>query len=225
MRILAISDVVVPQLYAAEVPERFRQVDLVLSCGDLPYDYLEYVVTRLGKPLYYVHGNHAPGGPGIFCDDGAFKPGPDGCSNLHRRIVNFRGLRIGGLEGCVRYNPGPFQYSQSEMQRFALGMTPGLMWNRHRYGRGLDILLTHASPWGIHDQPDAAHRGFKAYLSLMERFRPRYLIHGHVHLYRGEVQRTLYHETTVINAYGFQFIDVDVASDGKTAADGQKGSG
>jgi len=106
MRILAISDVVVPQLYAQHVPERFRQVDLVLSCGDLPYDYVEYIVTLLGKPTFYVHGNHAAGGDGIYCDDGAFKVGPEGCGDLHRRIVNFRGLRIGGLDGSVSTRRG-----------------------------------------------------------------------------------------------------------------------
>lgn len=223
MRILAISDVVVPQLYTQHVPERFRQVDLVLSCGDLPYDYVEFIVTMLGKPTFYVHGNHAAGGDGIYCDDGTFRAGPQGCGDLHRRIVNFRGLRIGGLDGCVRYNEGPYQYTQGQMRRMALGMYPRMALNKYRHGRGLDILVTHASPFGIHDQPDPAHHGFRAFLPLMERFRPRYLLHGHIHLYRGEVQRTQYHDTTVINAYGFQFIDIDVPEG--TATDSQDTGG
>ena len=89
---------------------------------------------------------------------------------------------------------------------------------------GLDILVTHASPWGIHDQPDPAHQGFRAFLPLMERFRPRYLLHGHIHLYRGETQRTQYHDTTVINAYGFQFIDIDVP-ERAASLDGQECGG
>ena len=224
MRILAISDVVVPQLYADVIPERFRQVDLVLSCGDLPYDYIEYIVTRLGKPVFYVHGNHAAGGEGVYCADGSFKAGPEGASDLHRRIVTFRGLRIGGLEGCVRYNRGPYQYTQNQMRRHALSMLPRLTLNRHRYGRGVDVLVTHAPPVGIHDQPDPAHQGFDAFLPLMRRYRPQYLLHGHVHLYRGEVQRTQYHDTTVINAFGFQFIDIEVP-EGASLPHGPKAEG
>ncbi len=209
MKILAISDIVVPQLYTEQIPERFLDVDLVLSCGDLPYEYLEYIVTRLGKPLFYVRGNHAPGGQGLVCEGSGFQKDPEGCVDLHRRVITYRGLRIAGLDGCVRYKEGPYQYTQGQMRRFVLGMVPRLLVNRWRHGRGVDILVTHASPWGIHDGPDPAHRGFRVLLWFMERFRPRYVVHGHVHLYRGEVQRTRYRDTTVINAYGFQFIEIE----------------
>ena len=209
MRILAIADVIAPQLYTAHVPERFHQVDLVLCCGDLPFDYIEFIVTQLGKPTFHVPGNHAPAGDGILGHDGQYRKDPEGSTNIDGRIITFRGLRIGGLGGSVRYNNEANHYSQGEMHRRVWRMTPRLAYNQRRYGRGLDILITHASPRGIHDQADPAHRGFDAFVPLMRRYRPRYLIHGHIHLYRGETQCTQFEDTTVLNAYGFQIIDLN----------------
>ena len=215
MKILALSDEVVPQLQVLELPERFLDVDLILSCGDLPFDYLEYVVTRLGKPLYYVFGNHAPGDCGIICADGSSKHAPEGCSNLHGRVVNHKGLLIGGLEGSLSYNNAPHQYSQRQMAWLAFRMAPQLWLNKLRYGRALDILITHAPPWHIHDEPDLPHQGFKAFLPFMQRHRPRYLIHGHIHIYRPDTPRcTKYEDTTVINAFGYQLLEIEVPNRG-----------
>src|SRR5215210_4093008 len=58
MKILAISDEVVEFLYGPQLKEQYADVDLVLGCGDLPFYYLEYIVTVLNVPLYYVPGNH-----------------------------------------------------------------------------------------------------------------------------------------------------------------------
>ncbi len=209
MRILAISDVIVRQLQVLEIPQRFRDIDLIISCGDLPFDYLEYLVSRLGKDLYYVYGNHAQ--TGVLDVSGEIKLAPEGCQNLHGRVVNHKGLLIGGLEGSVLYNGGPFQYTQREMSWMVRRMVPKLLWNTVRYGRPIDILVTHAPPWGIHDAPDAAHQGFVALPRFIRRYRPRYLLHGHIHLYRQDAPRiTQYGETTVINCYGYQIIDVDL---------------
>ena len=57
-KILAVTDQVVDSLHSPNVKNRFGDVDLIISCGDLPYGYLDYLVTVLGKPLYFVHGNH-----------------------------------------------------------------------------------------------------------------------------------------------------------------------
>jgi uncharacterized protein len=213
IKILAIADQVVPQLELVEIPERFRDVDLILSCGDLPFDYLEYLVSRFNKPLYYVYGNHGPGDMGPLCDDGMAKPAPEGCGNIHRRVVNHKGLLIAGLEGSLRYNNGPHQYSQGQMRGMIRRMMFMLWRNKRRYGRALDILITHAPPWGIHDEPDLPHQGFRAFLPFIERYKPRYLIHGHIHLYRSDTPRvTKFGETTVINAYGYQLLEIDVPS-------------
>ncbi|MBM3188579.1 MAG: metallophosphoesterase [Chloroflexi bacterium] len=209
MKILAVSDVVVDLVHSPAIAERFGDVELVLGCGDLPFDYLEFIVTMLGKPLYYVFGNHAQ--KNVLSDDGSEKMAPGGCVNIHRRVVKHKGLLIAGLEGSMRYREGDHQYTQWEMHVMARAIAPLLIWNRLRYGRALDILIAHAPPYGIHDDTDLCHQGFRAFLYLMERFKPRYLIHGHTHLYRHDAPRvTQFGETTVVNTYGYQVIDVDV---------------
>jgi len=220
VRILAISDVIDDLVQSPGIAQRFGDVDLVLGCGDLPFEYMEYVVTMLGKALYYVYGNHAR--HRRLTNDGSTKwVEPRGCINIHRRVVNHQGLLIAGLEGSMRYSPGEHQYTQSQMAWFVRSMAPSLRWNRLRYGRAVDILITHAPPFGIHDGQDLCHQGFRSFLSFMDRYQPRYLIHGHIHLYRRDARRrTGYGNTVVINAYGFQVIDIDHAAvDGERPTD------
>jgi len=167
------------------------------------------VVTMLGKPLYYVLGNHAQSL--ISSQDGSVRTEPEGCINLHRRVVAYKGLRLAGLEGSMRYRPGPHQFTQLQMEMLAAKMAPKLLPHRWRTGRGVDILITHAAPQGIHDADDLCHQGFRAFLWLMDAFKPRYLIHGHIHLYRQDAPRvTRYGDTLVLNTFGYQIIDIDV---------------
>jgi Icc-related predicted phosphoesterase len=50
----------------------------------------------------------------------------------------------------------------------------------------------------------------------MDRFQPRYLIHGHIHLYgRDQVWRTTYRNTEVINAYGYRVLEIPVVDEPK----------
>ena len=211
MRGLVICDKVEPILYSAGVKQRAGDVDLVLSCGDLPHYYLEYIMTMLGKPMYYVHGNHTReeyhAGKG---DQWREVSEPLGAVNLHKRTVNEGGLIIAGLEGSIRYNTAPhFQYTQSEMWMNVWRLAPKLMINRIRYGRYLDVLMAHSPPWGIHDQDDRPHQGFKSFLTFMRWFKPRYLLHGHIHIYRRDViTETAYAETQVINAYPYKILDL-----------------
>jgi uncharacterized protein len=216
MKILAVSDVIDHLVQSPAIAERFADVDLVLGCGDLPFGYMEYIVTMLGKRMYHVYGNHAQ--DVITNAEGQREErSPGGCINIHRRVVNHCGLLIGGLEGSVRYNQGGHQYSQRQMRLLAHSMAPGLLCNQVRYGRAIDILITHAPPWGIHDADDLPHHGFKAYLDFMDRWSPRYLIHGHMHLYRLDAPReTCYKDTTVLNTYSYQVIEID-APEGKEA--------
>lgn len=208
MKILTVSDVVVDLVHSSAIVQRFQDIDLVLSCGDLPFDYLEFIVTMLGKPCYYVFGNHAQ--CCVLSEDGSMRSAPGGCINLHHRVISYKGLLIGGLEGSMRYRDGEHQYTEQQMQMLVHSMAPKLLWNRLRYGRAIDILITHAPPFGIHDAEDLCHRGFKAFLRFMDHYRPRYLIHGHKHLYGMDNEReTRYGETTVINTYGYRVIEID----------------
>ena len=89
-------------------------------------------------------------------------------------------------------------------------LMPSLLMNRIRYGRYLDILITHAPPEGIHDRTDRCHQGFRAFVTFMQRFRPRYLIHGHVHVYSpNDPVETVYQDTTVLNTYGYRMLEIE----------------
>jgi uncharacterized protein len=206
VKILAVADQVVDSLYSPQLAERFRDVDLVVSCGDLPYSYLEFIVSTLNVPCFYVHGNHD-------CDEhlscGDILKEPGGWVNLDRRTV-YPGsaVIIGGLQGSIRYRPGPaYQYTDFEMRARIWSMLPYLLANRVRYGRYLDILVTHSPPLGVQDAHDRAHRGFQAFLPFLARFRPRYLLHGHQHLYGREEYRTHLLGTEIINVFPYRVIE------------------
>ena len=205
MKILAVSDQVVNGIYSSRIRERFSDVEMVLSCGDLPYSYLEYIVSMLNVDCFFVHGNHdCP----EYTADGRTLTAPDGWLNLDGRAVEAKGLLLAGLEGSMRYRPrAPFQYTESEMVYKVWCLTPALLMNRVLHGRYLDVLITHSPPFGIHDGEDLTHRGFKAFLWLMARFRPRYLLHGHKHIYGPEPSRTRYLDTEVVNVYPFRLVE------------------
>lgn len=205
MKILAVSDLVVEGIYSSRIRERFGDVDMVLSCGDLPYSYLEYIVTMLNVDCFFVHGNHDQP---EYTADGRTLTEPGGWFNLDGRTVEARRVLLTGLEGSIRYKPrAPFQYTDGEMAYKVSRMTPALLMNRVLHGRYLDILITHSPPFGIHDGEDLPHRGFKALLGFMTVFRPRYLLHGHKHIYGPEPSRTRYLDTEVINVYPFRVIE------------------
>jgi uncharacterized protein len=210
MRALVICDKVEPILYSPAILERVGQVDLIISCGDLPFYYIEYIVSMLNKPAFYVFGNHGSeyqfkSGKG---DEWNVQHAPEGATDLHCQSFNAAGLLLAGLEGSIRYNDSKeAQYTNSEMWWNIYRLLPRLLNNRLRYGRWLDVLVTHSPPAGIHDKPDPAHRGFSCFLPFMRWFKPRYLLHGHIHIYRQETTQTRYEETEVINVYPFRILE------------------
>ncbi len=210
MKILTVSDRVDELVYSAAITRLFGDVDLVLGCGDLPHYYLEFIVTMLGGPLFYVIGNHANAVKARYGPRSEWEY-PGGCENIDGRIVRYKRLLVAGLEGSMRYNRNPdFQYTDREMARKVWQLVPGMLVNKLLYGRYLDILITHAPPRGVHDASDRCHQGFGAFLFLMDRFRPRYLVHGHVHVYspRQSVE-SVYGCTDVINTYGYRTLEID----------------
>ena len=209
MNVLSVSDRIVDQIYSPAVKEHFPDIDLVLGCGDLPYYYLEFIVDVLRVPVFFVRGNHA--NQKEFSEQGE-KDGPWGAIDLHRQSICYKGLLLAGFEGAVRYRPGPFQYTQLEMWSMVFGMVPKLLRNRLKYGRFLDILISHTSPWRVNDQPDdPAHQGFKAYRWLLEVFKPAYHFHGHIHNYKANVNpETLFRETRVINTFQYRRTTIDL---------------
>ena len=197
MKILAISDVPSKLLWDESVRKRLEGIDLILSCGDLPKKYLEYLTNFTTVPILYVHGNH----------DGSYKESePGGCICVDDAVYVWKGLRIMGLGGCNRYNrDDTFQYTEAEMRRRARKL-----WLAARRAGGIDILLTHSPALNLGDDKDLAHTGFATFLDVMDKYHPQYMCHGHVHQsYRFDFKRVRHHgETTVINACGHYFLDI-----------------
>ncbi|MBX7214923.1 MAG: metallophosphoesterase [Thermoflexales bacterium] len=208
MRILAISDEVVSWMYGPALTERLGRLDLILSCGDLPIYYLEFIATAFDCPAAYVRGNHDHHEIG---EEGAVKNHPEGWMplDMHRRVA--AGLALGGLDGCLRYNPDASnQYSQREQWWRAGVLAARSAIPRLRTGRGLDILVTHAPPYGIHNGPDHAHTGFHAHNWLMQALRPRYVLHGHQHRNYAPMQsgETVVDGVTVVNVHPYRVLEI-----------------
>src|SRR3990170_3396350 len=121
-KVLSLSDVQVEFIYSPRISARFPDVDFVIGCGDLPHYYLEYVVTTLNIPLYYVRGNHTNV---IEYTSGGTRTGPHGAVDLHRKVISHQGLLLAGVEGCLRYREGPYQYSQVAKEPDRLWKVPG----------------------------------------------------------------------------------------------------
>jgi uncharacterized protein len=203
MKILSLSDVELETMYKKDLKERYPDIDMVIGCGDLPMSYLEFIVNSLGVPLYYVRGNHAPRIIHSYKSD--FEQPTCGV-NLHHRVYHdCRGTILAGIEGSLSYNRGPHQYTQGEMWELVLSMAPKLMLNRMLYGRYLDIFVTHAPPWKIHDEKDLPHQGIKAFVWFDKVFKPRYHLHGHIHVYKQYTKiLTELGATKILNTFGFQ---------------------
>lgn len=188
MKVLIVSDEECPALWSEFAKERLHQYDLIISCGDLKAEYLSFLVTLARCPVLYVHGNH---------DTGYERRPPEGCDCIDGKLVEYNGVRILGLGGCKRYHPGSHQFTEREMQKRIRKLRFPL-WR----SRGVDILVTHAPAEGLGDDKDPAHLGFACLRSFLDKYRPDYMFHGHVHLrYDRKHQRVLHHVgTTIINA-------------------------
>lgn len=169
---------------------------MILAAGDLPASYLSFLTCFTTAPIFYVHGNH---------DTSYNRKPPEGCICADGQIINYKGLRILGLGGSMRYKPGECMYSEDEMEKRIHKMAFRL-WR----SKGFDILLTHAPAKGLGDQESLAHSGFESFLWLMDRYHPQYLIHGHVHKEYSHkfVREYDYHGVKVVNAYEKYYFDI-----------------
>jgi hypothetical protein len=211
IRILCVADEVDLLVYSSQICERFPDIDLVLSAGDLPDEYLEYMASMLNKPLISVAGNHDKGDEPSDCWGGLRFSGDTeqrgAFGRLRFGIREENGVSVLGLPGSIRYNDGQNQYTDAWMTFRIIQMLPRLLLRRLFKGRSVDIILAHSPPRGIHDGGDPAHVGFSAYRWLIRLARPYYFIHGHVHLYDLQALREIeYFDTSVINVYGHRVI-------------------
>jgi uncharacterized protein len=206
VKILAISDQEVEQIYDLVPQGHFSDVEMIISCGDLRYEYLEYLVTVLNVELFYVPGNHDP-------EDNADSPAARaaGCTNLDLGTTRAKGLLLAGFGGSIRYRPeGVNQYTQTVAFLRAAKLLPSLWRNRLRYGRALDILVTHSPPFGVHDDNTHAHRGLKAINWLLDWTKARYHLHGHIHFAQSNIVRDVLWQgtTSVMNVYPYRLIEI-----------------
>ena len=202
MKVLCISDRVEPMLFGPALNTYARGVEAVISCGDLPFEYLEYVVTSLGAPVYYVLGNHdpAPDGPEL----------PGGCTPIDGQVVDVGGgVVLAGLSGSPLYSGGPNQYTERQMRRRVLALSARIRC-RALVGRARPgIFVTHSPPFGLGDREDHVHTGFESFLSLVNRHHPRLWLHGHVHLHGPDQPRAAHSGgTKVLNVYGHRILDL-----------------
>ncbi len=189
MRILAIADEESKALWDYFDKSMLEGIDLIISCGDLDPRYLSFLVTFYSGPVLYVHGNH----------DGKYEQiPPEGCTCIEDKIFVYKGVRILGLGGSMRYKPGPHQYTEGEMKQRV-----HRLWFQLLKKRGFDILVTHSPAYQLNDGRDLPHQGFKIFRTLMEKYRPKFFLHGHVHLSYGRDHKRYdrYEDTHIINAY------------------------
>lgn len=189
MRILAIADEESRYLWDFYEPGKLKDIDLIISCGDLNPDYLMFLVTLSNVPVLYVHGNH---------DEKYEQKPPEGCVCIEDDIYVYKGVRILGLGGSMRYRPGKHQYTDAQMNR----RVRKLWWKLWRH-KGFDILVTHAPAYQLNDGMDLPHQGFTVFRTLMDKYQPKYFLHGHVHLNYSRKQKRYdqYGNTQVVNAF------------------------
>lgn len=223
MKILCISDKIDPLIYSNNIKNRFNDIDLILSAGDLELKYYSFIVSSLNKPLLFVFGNHNLKSLRQYRNkyDQLNIEKTDIITNLlpsygsiylGDKAKNIKSLLVAGLGGSIKYNNGPNQFSEFEMVLKIFKILPKLVINRIFHGRWLDILLTHAPPRELGDREDRCHRGFKVFRTFLKLFKPRYLLHGHIHLYDINASREIqFMETKIINIYEHQIIDIEVS--------------
>ena len=213
VKILIISDVERRELWEGwdqRSAEKFSDISLVLSAGDLDPRYLEFIVTMLNVPLLYVRGNH---------DDMYHERPPEGCICIEDTVTEIRlagdpgaadarVLRIAGLGGSLRYSDGRNMYTEKQMAGRVRRLTRKIRWDALRKGRrpgpDIDILLTHAPCRGYGDLDDMPHRGFACFNELLENISAGIHCYGHVHMEYGRIERETMHPTgtRLINCSG-----------------------
>jgi len=206
-KVLAVSDQVVERIYTLAANDHFQDVELILGCGDLPYTYLEYLVSVLCVPLYYVPGNHDPRYNAEHTASYA-----EGGSTLDLKTALVNGLLLAGFGGCIRYHPdGVNQYTQGQAFFRAYRLLLRLLFSQALHGHKLDVLISHSPPFKIHDEDTQAHQGLKALNFLIRTVQPRYLFHGHTHFFRHNLEEcvTQVGGTTIMNIFPYKVIDID----------------
>ena len=196
MRILAVSDKEDKLLASRLAHGGIDHPNVVVSCGDLNPTYLDYVATLANAPLLYVRGNHDVDARG-YADMGG--------TPLDGQIVTVGGVRFAGLDGSFLYREGIIGRTEGEMRRQCYKLLA-----KSLLAGGVDVLVTHAPARGYGDLEDLPHRGFECFNWLLKVLHPTVMLHGHVHLDYGIIEREVAHPSgvRVINTCGYQVIEI-----------------
>lgn len=194
-KILAISDNHILKQYSIEqINLMFKNIDFIVSCGDVSYEYLDYVVSILNKEMLYVNGNHVYGNNSKLC----------GGRNIDGKLIKFKNMRVLGLDGSRVYSYAKHQYSEKDMKYRVAKLIPKLIF-------GVDLVISHSPPRGIHDKEDPVHKGFKVFNDIIRLSSPKLWLHGHIHLTNhNEKQESIVGQTKIVNVYGYKIIDIEV---------------
>lgn len=189
MKILAIADEESKSLWDYFDKSKLEGIDLIISCGDLNPQYLSFLATFTSAPVIYVHGNH---------DVKYEKTPPEGCICIEDSIFVYKGVRILGLGGSMQYSSKVHQYTERQMAQRVDKLRLKLFFHK-----GFDILVTHAPALGINDGDDLPHKGFQVFKTLMDKYSPKYFVHGHVHMQYGRKHKRFdqYKDTKIVNAF------------------------
>lgn len=194
MKILLISDKEEPYLWDYFDADRYKDIELIISCGDLKTEYLTFLVTMINVPLLYVPGNH---------DTRYIKNPPGGCESIDGKFINFKGIRIVGFGGSYCYNNKEYQYTEKQMKDRI-----SKLWLKLWLNKGFDILVSHAPAYELGDGSDLCHKGFLSFRRLLDKYSPKFFFHGHQHLNYAHNSRIIkYKNTTIVNSYGYHIIE------------------
>jgi len=185
VRILMATDIHGARSALEAIPAAVREhePDVFFATGDIthfgrPPGYAEDLLRRISVRTFAVPGN---------CDPPALLDVLDALGvNLHMKKARVEGHTFVGLGGA---NPTPFgtpfEIEEEEILRGLDGvMEPGA------------ILASHPPPYGHLDVvPRAGHVGSRSVARIVEKYRPRVVLCGHIHEAAGIVEG----ETTMIN--------------------------
>ena len=191
MKILAISDAWSPDIWERPDECGVNDTDIIVSCGDLNTAYLEFVQEKLNKPLYYVRGNHDKDVKHL---KNAF--------HLDSKIVNVGGVRFLGFDSLSR--DGKLLTNEEVSVRVEI-----MKRIIEREG-GFDVLVTHHPLRGFCDGNDELHKGYEAYVKLLDEYKPKVMLYGHIHLdfYKHYERCTMYANTKLVNAYKHIIVEI-----------------
>ena len=96
-------------------------------------------------------------------------------------------------------------YTEREMKRRIFRL-----WPKIHFHKGFDVLVTHCPARHLNDFDTITHRGFDCFNKLLEKYRPKLFMHGHIHRNYGAriPQKSEHDGTLVINASDYCIFDI-----------------